>query len=108
MIRVSGTTEGPEANAARDLCRIVLASWPWVEHDPQAAIEIVAGVQCHGQSTRDLDIVLLATFPSRARYVPFLSFQRRGDHQWMKPAEVQVASLCIIFEVKDNDPVDVR
>jgi len=108
MIRVSGATEGPEANAARDLCRMVLASWPWVEHDPHTTVEIVAGVQCHGQSTRDLDIVLLATLPSRACYVPFLSFQRRGDHQWIKPAEVRVASLCIVFEVKDNDPADVR
>jgi hypothetical protein len=26
----------------------------------------------------------------------------------MKPTEVRVASLCIIFEVKDNDPADVR
>lgn len=108
MIRVSGTTEGAEANAARELCRILIASWPWVEQDAQAAVEIVAGVQCHGQSTRDLDIVLLAMLPSRARYVPFLNFQRRGDHQWMKPAEVRVASLCIVFEVKDNDQADVR
>jgi AAA domain len=108
MIRVSGTTEGPEADAARELCRIVLASWPWVEHDPQTVIELVAGVQCHGQSTRDLDVVLLASFSDRARYAPFLSFQRRGDRQWLRPPEVQVVSLCIVVEVKDNDPADVR
>lgn len=59
-------------------------------------------------SSRDLDIVLLAAFPTYARYVPFLSSQRRGDHQWMKPVAVRVASLCIIFEVKDNDLADVR
>lgn len=108
MIRVGGTTEGPEADAAQELRRIILASWPWVEQDPQAHVEIVAGVQCHGQSTRDLDIVLIATLPSRARFVPFLNFQRRGDRQWMKPSEVQVASLCIVFEVKNNDQADVR
>jgi hypothetical protein len=79
MIRVSGTTEGPEADAARELRRILLASWPWVENDPQATVEIVAGVQCHGQLTRDLDVVLLASLPVRARYAPFLSFQRRAS-----------------------------
>ena len=64
MIRVSGTTDGPEAAAARELCRILVLSWPWVEHDSRATVEVVAGVQCHGQSTRDLDVVLFATFPS--------------------------------------------
>lgn len=108
MIRVSGTSEGPEAAAARELCRILLQSWPWVEHDSRATVEVVAGVQCHGQSTRDLDVVLFATFPSRARFVPFLNFQRRGDHRWVRPAEVRVASLCLILEVKDNDQADVR
>jgi hypothetical protein len=79
-----------------------------VERDAQAVVEVVAGVQCHGQATRDLDVVLLASLPPRARYAPFLSSQRRGDRQWFRPPEVRVLSLCIVFEVKDNDPADVR
>jgi AAA domain len=46
--------------------------------------------------------------PVRACYAPFLSFQRRGDRQWIRPHEVRIASLCVILEVKDNDPSDVR
>jgi hypothetical protein len=108
MIRIMGSTEGPEAAAARQMRDAILASWPWVETDPGASVEIIAGVQCHGQLTRDLDVVLLAVFPPRARFTPFLSFQRRGDRLWAKPGEVRLDSLCLIIEVKDHDQADVR
>src|SRR6185312_1242755 len=108
MIRLSGSTDGPEADAARRLAEVVHLSWPWAETDPDTKVEIIAGVQCHGQSTRDLDLVLLARFPERARFVPFLNFQRRGDRQWVKPDEIRVASLSLVVEVKDNDQANVR
>ncbi len=98
----------PESAAAVKLRELILRAWPWVEGDPQAQIEIVPGVKCHGQSTRDLDIVLLGYLPPKARFVPFLNFMRRFDRQWIRPASVRVESLCIVLELKDSDPGDVR
>ena len=107
MIRVSGTTEGPEADAA-----------PALPHPSVLALGGARQPRHRGGGSwcavpraidgRDLDVVLFATFPSRARFIPFLNFQRRGDHRWVRPAEVRVTSLCLILEVKDNDQADVR
>jgi hypothetical protein len=109
MIRIHGSSEGLEATAAVQLRDMIVRAWPWVETDAAASVDIVAGVKCHGQaSTKDLDIVLLATFPLRARFAPFLSFLRRWDNQWLRPSSVRVESLCIIVELKHSDPADVR
>ena len=109
MIRIHGISEGLEAEAAVRLRDLVFRAWPWVETDAAASVDVIAGVKCHGQAaTKDLDIVLLATFPRRAQFVPFLSFLRRWDNQWVRPSSVRVESLCIILELKHSDPGDVR
>ncbi len=109
MIRIHGSSEGLEGAAATQLCNLIVRAWPWVETDATASLDIVAGVKCHGQAaTKDLDIVLLATLPTKARFSPFLSFLRRWDNQWVRPASVRVESLCIIVELKHSDPSDVR
>jgi hypothetical protein len=109
MIRIHGVSDGLEAVAAGQLRDMIVRAWPWVEADAAASIDIVAGVKCHGQAaTKDLDIVLLATFPPKAQFAPFLSFLRRWDNQWVRPASVRVESLCLILELKHSDPSDVR
>src|SRR3954471_23077823 len=113
MIQVHGIAEGLEGMAAQQLRDLIVRAWPWVETDTGTAINLVAGVKCHGQAaTKDLDLVILATFPSKARFNPFLSFLRRWDNQWVKPASVHVESLCIVVELKErarnNFPVFLR
>src|SRR5262245_40117116 len=109
MIRLHGSIEGLEGVAAQQLRDLIVRAWPWVETDPAASVDIVVGVKCHGQAaTKDLDVVLLATFPPKARFAPFLSFLRRWDNQWVRPSSVRVESLCIILELKHSDPADVR
>ena len=109
MIRLHGSTDGLEGVAAQQLRDLIVRAWPWVETDKDTSIDLVVGVKCHGQAaTKDLDLVLLATFPPRAQFVPFLSFLRRRDNQWVRPASVRVESLCIVLELKHSDPADVR
>ncbi len=109
MIQVHGISEGLEGLAAQQLRDLIVRAWPWVETDAGTTIDLVAGVKCHGQAaTKDLDLVILATFPPKARFNPFLSFLRRWDNQWVKPASVHVESLCVVVELKHSDPVDVR
>jgi hypothetical protein len=109
MLRIHGNPEGLEAAAAVQLRHMIARAWPWVETDAAASVDIVTGVKCHGQaSTKDLDIVLLATLPPKTRFSPFLSFLRRWDNQWVRPSSVHVESLCIILELKHSDPADVR
>ncbi len=109
MIQVHGIAEGLEGLAAQQLRDLIVCAWPWVESDVGTTIDLLAGVKCHGQAaTKDLDLVILATFPSKARFNPFLSFLRRRDNQWVKPSSVHVESLCVIVELKHSDPADVR
>jgi hypothetical protein len=109
MIRLHGSVEGLEGAAAQQLRDFIVRAWPWVETDAAGSVDLVIGVKCHGQAaTKDLDVVLLATFPPKARFNPFLSFLRRWDNQWVRPSSVRVESLCIILEIKHCDPGDVR
>lgn len=109
MISVHGNSEGLEGQAALQLRDLIVRAWPWVETDAASSVDIVAGVKCHGQAaTKDLDIVLLATLPPKAKFAPFLSFLRRWDNQWVRPSSVSVESLCIILELKHSDPADMR
>lgn len=109
MIQVHGIAEGLEGLAALQLRDLIVRAWPWVETDTGTSIDLVAGVKCHGQpATKDLDLVILATFSSKARFNPFLSFLRRRDNQWVKPSSVKVESLCVVVELKHSDPADAR
>ncbi|MBA4064859.1 MAG: hypothetical protein C0501_14325 [Isosphaera sp.] len=108
MIRIHGSVDGAEAEAARQLRDIIVAQWPWAETDPRAEFEIVAGVKCYNQvRARDLDIVLLASVPEdRGIYHPFLEFAIGGSHHL--PDDVRVDSLCLVIEIKDHEPGGVR
>src|SRR5262245_26096442 len=108
MIRIHGVVDGLEGGAARQLADMLRRAWPWAENDAMTSVDLVVGVKCHGQSTKDLDVVLLASFPTRAQFVPFLTFRRRWDNHWVRPPRVRVESLCVVLELKHNDPGDVR
>jgi hypothetical protein len=106
MIQLLGSQEGREAQAARDLRGVILASWPWVEKDTKAAVSIIAGVKCHGQKPRDVDVVLLATFADPIRFSPFFEISWGGPP--FRPKEAFLDSLCVTIEVKEQDPTGVR
>jgi hypothetical protein len=107
MIELLGSKEGREYKAALKLCDLLLESWPWLETDPHSDAKIIVGVQCHGQSHRDLDIVLLGSFSERAVFSPFVSFSTlQGTLK--KPDTVRVNSLCLVIEVKDHDLASVE
>ncbi len=107
MIELLGSNEGSEYEAALRLRGLMLESWPWLESDPQSIIKLISGVQCHGQSKRDLDIVVLATFPDYAAFSPFFSFSTFQGHLKM-PDTVHIKSLCLIIEVKNHDLASIR
>lgn len=108
MIRLLGSMEGSEGGAARTLRQLILESWPWAEADPQTEIYIIAGVKCHGQPVRDLDLVVLGQFSAQASYTPFLPFFDARSNTPKKPDAVHVQSFCLVIEVKDSGPENVR
>jgi hypothetical protein len=108
MIRLLGNMDASEGEAAESLQSIILETWPWIEKDVDSSVYIVAGVKCHSQAVRDLDIVVLAQFSELARYSPFLSFFDSWDNTLKKPNTIAVRSLCLIIEVKDSGPENAR
>jgi AAA domain len=107
VIQLLGSQEGREVEAARDMRDVILASWPWIEKDTKAAVFLIAGVQCHGQKPRDIDIVLLASFTEPVRFSPFLEISW-GSGPPFRPKEAFLESLCVTIEVKEQDASGVR
>jgi hypothetical protein len=107
MIELLGSNEGREYEAALRLRGLILESWPWLESDSTSTVKIIAGVQCHGQSKRDLDIVLLGNFSDHAAFSPFLSFSTFQGYLKI-PDTVHVQSLCLIIEVKNHDLASIQ
>jgi hypothetical protein len=107
MIQVFGAEDTREQEAALALRNLMVKAWPSVADSPIHDVRIVAGAKCHGQQKRDIDVLLLASFDTGLEYRPFLSFQG-ADGQYHKPNSVQVRSLCVVIEVKDHRPEDVR
>jgi len=108
VIRVIGVESGAEAEAADVLKAAAEKAWPWLSEDPHSLVQIVPNAQCHGESPRDIDILLLALLdPKRAQFQPavdlFLLNGTRND-----AARVCVRSLCLCIEVKDHRPQNVR
>lgn len=107
MIQVFGAEGTREHEAALAIRDLMVKAWPSVAHSPTHDVRLVAGAKCHGQQKRDIDVLLLASFDAGLEYRPFLSFQG-ADGQYHKPDSVQVRSLCVVIEVKDHRPEDVR
>jgi hypothetical protein len=107
MLSIVGCDEGAEADAAKQLRQAILKAWPWVESDPTAAIYLIPNVQCHGESPRDIDLVILASLPSnRATFAPTAHLKLLSGAA-VEADLVRVRSLCIAFEIKDHVPQDI-
>lgn len=94
MICIEGQQEGPEFEAAIALRSLFLSAWPWLETDKDNLVVLVIGVQCHGQTPRDLDLVLLAKLPSRPQFQPRFRPDPNTAENTPAPA-VRVESLCV-------------
>lgn len=104
MINVVGLEDGPESEAARTLAEIIANAWPNAKTDSAFDIHIISSVQCHGESPRDIDIVLLAKFPPESRFYANSYVQKKCEGSGI----VFAISLCVLIEVKDHDPSLVR
>lgn len=100
MIHIFGAEGTSEYEAALALHDNILECWPELENDTENRITIVTGVQCHGQKTRDIDLVLLANFETGISHEPLFPFQS-GSKQ-VHPNTVLIESLCVVIEVKEH------
>src|SRR5438034_11307688 len=107
MIYVVGAGDTREYEAALTLRDLLMQAWGGVIDDPAHQVWIIANAKCHGQQTRDVDILLLAKFGPGLRYAPFLTFTTI-DGQIHRPDYVYVLSLCLAIEVKDHKPEDTH
>lgn len=109
MIRVFGAADSPEYQAALQLQELFLTEQPQLRSSDQHHVAIIAGAKCHGQTVRDLDLVLLANFNPPLTYQPVLSFTNPfQSDQPETPDSVDIQSICTIIELKDQAPDGVR
>src|SRR5205823_1481841 len=106
MIYVVGAQDTREYGAALELRDMIVRVSPSVVDSPMDTVGIVSGATCHGQSTRDIDILLFANFNSTFEFEPSLTFEKDG--QFHRPDKVQVVSLCAVIEVKDHPAEAIR
>jgi hypothetical protein len=107
MIRIVGPLDTSEYEAALALRSLITQAWPNVAQDAIHNIQIIAGAKCHGQLTRDIDLLLLGNFGAGLTYTPFLPFET-PDGQIHLPDAVEVRNLCLVIEIKGHRPEDVR
>ena len=107
MVNIIGCDEGPEADAAKQLRAAILKAWPWVETDFASKIFLIPNVQCHGETTRDIDLVVLASLPEQATFAPSCQLKLLNNNP-VEADVVHVRSLCIVIEIKDHIPQDIR
>jgi hypothetical protein len=107
MIRIVGPLDTSEYEAALALRKLITQAWPNIIEDPIHNILIIAGAKCHGQLTRDIDLLVLGSFGTGLKYSPFLSF-KTPDGQLHLPDAIEVRSLCTVIEIKGHHAGDVR
>ena len=109
MIRVYGSKNSPEYKAAEQLQTLFLTEHPELRGSNHHRVSIIAGAKCHGQSVRDLDLVLIGNFAPPLTFQPVLSFANpfRPD-QPETPASINIQSICTIIELKDHSADGVR
>ena len=108
MISIVGCDEGPEADAARQIRDAIRKAWPWIDEKTAPEVYLIPNVQCHGESVRDIDLVLLASMSSdKARFRPAVPTRLLNGAEVNAP-HIHVRSLCLVIEVKDHDAENVR
>lgn len=90
MIKTLAFGDTQEEEAARDLEYLILKEHPSFKDAHNVNIYIIPSVQCFGESTQDIDLVLLM-------------FDKRGDDKLLKTKTNQsIRSLCVTIEVKGH------
>jgi hypothetical protein len=106
VIRVVGGKEGsPELEAARDLAERIESEWAGLAPSPE--ITIVAGIQCHGQRVRDLDLVVLVWSGQEIVLEPLLPL-RLSSGEAFESRRLCIRGLCLAIEVKDHPASALR
>lgn len=109
MITILGSEMGPEVDAAKTVRDAIVTAWPWAETNPAASIFLVPNVQCYGETPQDLDLVVLLTVPpDKAKFTPFTPLRVGMSDKPEDISDVRVRSLCLVIEVKDHGPQNVR
>jgi hypothetical protein len=108
MIQVYGSSDTAEGQAAHDLANLIRAAWPWMDTSADDHAALIASVKSYGQKVTDLDLVVLVDCRSdRGEFLPTVSLHDgRGDA--VAVDRVRVSSLCLMIEVKDHSPANVR
>lgn len=106
MIDVIGGEEGSaELEAARELVAAIDLEWGGLADRIQGTI--VASMQCYGQRTKDIDLVVLVQASEPIELDPILGFQDSMGNMF-EPHRLMVGGFCLAIEVKDHPPNAVR
>jgi len=68
---------------------------------PENQVHIITSVQCYGQETRDIDLVV---FGSLKDYSTKVKCEVRHYGEDIKEREVKIDNFCVVIEVKEHDP----
>ena len=109
MIKVFGNDDTPEFAAADAIANLARNSWAWLENDAESYLYLVPSFQCHGQSPRDIDVVLLGYFTDQIgnKFSPH-GLLTLNNGARVDTSKVWVHSLCLTIEVKDHRPEAIR
>lgn len=111
MINSLGLSDTEESIAARAVEAMISDAWPWIVGSKTSSISLIPNVQCYGQKTRDLDLVVLADIadddlPNAAFRAGLSSAAAAGLPK--SATKVLVRSLCLVVEVKDQPEQFIR
>ncbi|NJL06494.1 MAG: DEAD/DEAH box helicase family protein [Chloroflexaceae bacterium] len=103
MITLYGHDTSDEYRHALRLRDLILQHWPHADTAPASACEIaiIAGAKCYGQRVVDIDLVLLINNADWRSYTTPAPSGTPGD-------SVYVHSLCLVIEIKQHQPEQVR
>ena len=107
MIEVLGDPTSNEFKAATDLKDRILALWPEITTNDKHQIAIICGIKCHKKNTKDIDILVMGSFPQPLSYKQFIPFNA-GQSRVAGIHTFNTNSFCIVIEVKDHPPQSVK
>lgn len=97
MLRIHRFTENnAETEAAEILGKLACEAYPELEQSNQIVLEIFPSVQCYGQKTQDIDLLVFF-----ADYSPEKALPKSGNGRL-------IHSFCATIEVKGHSPESVQ
>jgi len=111
MITVLGISDTEESGAAKALESAISLAWPWITDSETSTVALIPNVQCYGQQTRDLDLVLLVDIADSDLAVAIFRPGFSSSSSAGLPSSVTtvcVRSLCLVIEIKDHPEQNVR